>query len=52
MKNQNIKFAWRQFNELSPNEIYEILHLRQKVFIVEQDCPYIDADFSDQEAWH
>ena len=52
MKNQNIKFAWRQFNELSSNEIYEILHLRQKVFIVEQDCPYIDADFSDQEAWH
>ena len=52
MKNLNIKFAWRQFNELSSNEIYEMLHLRQKVFIVEQDCPYIDADFSDQDAWH
>ncbi len=26
--------------------------LRQEVFVVEQDCPYLDADGKDQEAWH
>ena len=26
--------------------------LRQEVFVVEQDCPYLDADGKDQNAWH
>ncbi|HFA49192.1 MAG TPA: GNAT family N-acetyltransferase [Bacteroidetes bacterium] len=26
--------------------------LRQDVFVVEQDCPYLDADGKDQAAWH
>jgi len=26
--------------------------LRQEIFIVEQDCPYLDADGVDMEAWH
>ena len=26
--------------------------LRQEVFIVEQDCPYLDADSKDQESHH
>ena len=39
------------FNELV-DELYAVLHLRQKVFIVEQDCPYLDADNSDQNAFH
>jgi ElaA protein len=32
--------------------LYAILNLRQKVFVLEQDCPYIDADYSDQDAFH
>ena len=26
--------------------------LRQEVFVVEQDCPYVDADGKDQQAFH
>ena len=39
-----IEYIWKIFPELTTDELYEIIHLRQKVFIVEQDCPYIDAD--------
>ena len=47
-----IKFKWKLFSELTTDELYAIIHLRQKVFIVEQDCPYIDADYTDQDAFH
>ena len=43
---------WKEFNELSLDDLYAILNLRQKVFVLEQDCPYIDADYSDQHAFH
>ncbi len=26
--------------------------LRQEVFVVEQNCPYLDADGKDQHSWH
>ena len=47
-----IKYLWKTFKELSIDDLYAILNLRQKVFVMEQDCPYIDADYSDQEAFH
>lgn len=40
------------FHELSLEELYDIMALRQEVFVVEQDCPYLDADGLDQEAFH
>lgn len=40
------------FHELSLEELYQIMALRQEVFIVEQDCPYLDADGKDQGSWH
>lgn len=40
------------FNELSLNELYAILALRQEVFIVEQNCPFLDADGKDFVARH
>ena len=42
----------KPFGELSATEIYTILHLRNEVFIVEQNCPYQDCDFKDLKAWH
>jgi ElaA protein len=47
-------FRWnnKPFEELSGHEIYAIGHLRQEVFVVEQDCPYLDFDFLDQKCWH
>ena len=52
MTDTKVKFIWKIFKELSSDELYAIIHLRQKVFIVEQDCPYIDADYTDQDAFH
>ncbi|AFK04826.1 GCN5-related N-acetyltransferase [Emticicia oligotrophica DSM 17448] len=40
------------FYELSLDELYEIMVLRQEIFIVEQNCPFVDADGKDQLAWH
>jgi ElaA protein len=33
-------------------ELYRILQLRQEVFIVEQNCVYLDADDKDIDAYH
>jgi len=46
--------AWifKRFEQLSPQELYDALALRQKVFIVEQNCPYLDADGKDKQAYH
>ena len=40
------------FQELSLDELYEILALRSEIFVVEQDCVYQDIDFKDQKALH
>jgi len=37
---------------LSLNQLYDMMKLRQKVFVVEQHCPYLDADDLDKESWH
>jgi ElaA protein len=51
MDNQ-INFTCCTFEELSLDELYEILRLRQEVFIVEQECAYLDADGKDKLALH
>jgi ElaA protein len=45
-------FFCKHFNELSTLELYAILKLRQEVFIVEQNCPYLDCDGKDLESYH
>lgn len=40
------------FYRLNLDEIYAFMALRQEVFVIEQDCPYLDADGKDQDAWH
>ena len=40
------------FSDLSNEELYAILKARQVVFIVEQNCPFLDADDVDQHCWH
>ncbi|SEF98557.1 ElaA protein [Halpernia humi] len=42
----------KSFSELSTEELYKILAIRQKVFVVEQECYYLDADNYDQKAVH
>jgi ElaA protein len=47
-----IRWQWGRLAGLSPQEVYEALALRQRVFVVEQNCAYQDADGSDHLAWH
>ncbi len=47
-----LKYTCLPFSQLSNDELYRLMALRQEVFIVEQDCPYLDADGKDQEAYH
>ncbi len=42
----------KTYDELTKDELYALLHLRSKVFIVEQDCVYQDLDYNDQTAVH
>ncbi|MEL6863832.1 MAG: GNAT family N-acetyltransferase [Bacteroidota bacterium] len=39
-----MRFDCKAFDQLQLKELYEILRLRQEVFVVEQNCPYLDAD--------
>ena len=48
----NLKLFFKEFSDLSTDDLYAILNLRQQVFVVEQNCPYLDADFFDQDAFH
>ena len=42
----------KSYQELSKLELYKILRLRAEVFVVEQDCVYLDLDGKDQIAFH
>ena len=45
---------WRlkEFEILTVRELYAIMQLRQDVFIVEQNCPFLDADGKDIHCQH
>lgn len=49
-----MKIEWKlsTFEELSTEELYAILKLRQQVFVVEQQCVYQDCDGKDRNAHH
>ena len=47
-----MKIKCLPFYKLNLDEFYASMALRQEVFVVEQNCPYLDADGKDQEAWH
>ncbi|MBR5305845.1 MAG: GNAT family N-acetyltransferase [Oscillospiraceae bacterium] len=42
----------KTFQQLTTEELYEILKIRCAVFIVEQNCPYQDIDDTDKTALH
>lgn len=47
-----ISWQLKQFDALTPNELYTILRLRSEVFVVEQTCIFLDMDNKDQVSWH
>ena len=48
------RWVWciSDWESLQKEELYEILRLRQEVFVLEQYCPFIDNDNWDQQGVH
>ena len=42
----------KKFQELTIDELYELLRVRSEVFVVEQNCVYQDMDNDDQKSIH
>jgi ElaA protein len=51
-KGIDMRWQWAGWETLSKENLYDVMMLRQAVFVVEQDCPYMDADGRDPEAMH
>ncbi|WP_317204787.1 GNAT family N-acetyltransferase [Janthinobacterium sp.] len=47
-----VDWQWQAFEELGGAQLYQVLALRQQVFVLEQQCLYQDMDDHDQAAWH
>ena len=47
-----MKWILKKFDELTPQELYAIMQLRNEVFVVEQNCVYQDADNKDPASYH
>lgn len=42
----------KHYRDLTKDEFHDIISLRIAVFVVEQDCPYLELDGLDKDAWH
>ena len=47
-----MEFKVKKFNELTTEELYKVLRVRNEVFVVEQDCIYQDCDNKDYNSYH
>ena len=48
----NYDFYVKRFDELTVDELHDLLALRIDVFVVEQNCPYPELDGKDKKAYH
>jgi ElaA protein len=48
----NISWVIKSFESLTPTALYDILRLRSEVFVVEQNCVFLDIDNKDQFSYH
>ena len=52
MSDAKIRWQHAAFEQLTGRDIFDMLRLRQAVFIVEQNCPYPDIDDADLKGSH
>lgn len=50
--NHTIDWVCKHFSELTTEELYQILRLRSEVFVVEQNCVFLDLDNKDAACHH
>ena len=47
-----LKWKIKPFEALNVDELYDLLKLRSEIFVVEQNCVYLDLDGKDKKALH
>ncbi len=47
-----IAWTWQRFDDLTVDALYDALVLRSEIFIVEQNCVFVDPDGADRASWH
>jgi len=47
-----MRYFMKKFEDLTNSQLYEMLKLRQDIFIIEQACIYPELDNKDQGAYH
>lgn len=47
-----IHWQWLRFDQLTTSQLYALLRLRSEVFVVEQNCVFLDLDGLDDRALH
>ncbi len=52
--NEHMHLDWqvKYYPELTTNEFHDIIALRLKAFVVEQNCSYLDLDGKDKKCYH
>ncbi|HTL80129.1 MAG TPA: GNAT family N-acetyltransferase [Bacteroidia bacterium] len=50
--NDVIRWDCKHFRDISAKELHAVLALRCEVFIIEQNCPYLDPDHKDEHSYH
>jgi ElaA protein len=48
----DLRWRWLRWTELDRDSLHDLMVLRQRVFVVEQACAYLDADGRDPDAVH
>ena len=48
----DFQWRWRHFDLFTAREWHQVLMLRAEIFVVEQNCPYVDPDYKDPQSWH
>jgi ElaA protein len=47
-----LNYEFKHFQELSTSEFHDIIAVRLKTFVVEQNCSYLDLDGKDKKCYH
>jgi ElaA protein len=52
MKPEQLHWSLVHYDRITPEDLYDLLLLRQRVFVVEQRCAFLDMDGVDRFCWH
>ena len=52
LRREGMQLFRKRFQELTIEELYRLMKVRVAVFVVEQNCPYMELDDCDQNAIH